>query len=86
MKMLAEIPTEITHARLIVEIAQSFSTLLVDHIAAVIGAGKQILIGSVKSFISMKVDEDLLQGSYKGIAAGVFSKSYTIPPYPKPQS
>jgi len=70
LDILRSIPERTLNSMLIHEAVSVFTSLLVDHSKALMGAGVQTVVGAVKSFVSFRIDQDLLNGLYKGLVAG----------------
>jgi len=70
LEVLRGISIDVLLSKLIHEAVGTLKAMLVDNTSAVLSAGAKTLFGAVKSLVTMKVDQDLIDGLSKGVMAG----------------
>lgn len=70
LEELQSMPVNSIQASLIHEAVLVLNAILTDAAKEAFSAGTKTIVGAVKSFLTMKIDKDLIDGVSKGIMAG----------------
>ena len=69
LKTLSSMGESTVTSKVIIEVSAMMSEVMTDHTKEVVASGALIMVGAVKSILTMKVDEDLIKGLTRGAVA-----------------
>ena len=69
LKTLTSMGESTVTSKVIIEVSTMLSEVMTDHTNEVVASGALIIVGAVKSILTMKVDEDLIKGLTRGAVA-----------------
>ena len=69
LKTLSSMGESTVTSKVIIEVSAMMLEVMTDHTKEVVASGALIMVGAVKSILTMKVDEDLIKGLTRGAVA-----------------